>query len=229
MKGFQNAMVITLATLASMATIPSNSLGFWAQDQLVEQDEQIVKTDQRDADTGRVLKSWELPVTADYSSPINILNDNEKRKSLRRAYDGRLDRRTSDPYHLLSAAGSHKASELGQEEVDFTPQIIKDDGNENANYVVVISAKWCPSCVAMYPMLERLKKEGYIVYIFDTTVEEYKDYDALYNCRLYPTIMIYNNAKETNRTFGKTEGDWIRKRLKTKKEQNLETNPYDGL
>ena len=126
----------------------------------------------------------------------------------------------------------------GQEvEVDFTPELIKKAGYEDKNYLVMISASWCRPCKRMYPLMNKLRKEGYIIYVFDTTKKEFRNYRALYNVRAYPTFLIYDNKKEVKRSVGVTKEKWFKDNLKTLKEQNDEEkkpepkpdeDPYDG-
>ena len=119
----------------------------------------------------------------------------------------------------------------------FTPEIIKKNGHEDSNYLVMISASWCPGCKAMYPEMKELVKAGYIVYVFDVTKPEFKDFDKKYpSIKAYPTFLVIENGKVTHRTIGGTKHVWFTKRLKTNAEQ--ETNkkrpavpftPYDGI
>ena len=109
--------------------------------------------------------------------------------------------------------------------------IIKTDNNVNKNYVVMVSAKWCPPCQRMYPIMEELKKEGYIVYIFDVTKAEYRGYAKSYKVNFFPTFIIFDRGKIVNRTIGTTNKTWFQTNLKTKLEQVIKppSNPYDEI
>jgi thiol-disulfide isomerase/thioredoxin len=124
--------------------------------------------------------------------------------------------------------------------LDFTPEQIKKDGNERKNYLVMISASWCLSCRAMYPSIKKLQKDGYIIYIFETTEDKYKNFDEEYKVKMYPTFIIYEDGQEVYRRTGPAPQDWFKERLKLKEDQedqdepiepdnNTPVNPYDGL
>ena len=84
----------------------------------------------------------------------------------------------------------------------------------------------------MYPLILSLRKEGYIIYVFDIESDEFKDYDAKFDVRAVPTFIVFDNGKEVTRTVGKTKEDWFHKNLKTRKvqeEEELNEHPYDGL
>jgi thiol-disulfide isomerase/thioredoxin len=110
---------------------------------------------------------------------------------------------------------------------DFTPDLIKNSGFKDSNYLVMVSANWCPSCVQMYPEIEKLRKQGYIVYVFDITKEEFKTFAARdkYNASRLPTFIVYDKGKQTHRTIGTTKHEWFTSHLKTFSEQKASEKP----
>jgi thiol-disulfide isomerase/thioredoxin len=225
-----------------MAAQPVHSFGQESANQLGSPYNGLISHSQQSVDAGWVpdarqseTKPWNRTNTNTESCPVKLEAETGYQQSLRRAYKGKLDRR--DIYSLIAPEKrNEEASKItGQEKVDFTPEHIKRQDNEQKNYVVMISADWCIWCKRMYPMMKELREKGYIVYIFETNREEFKDYAALYKVGSYPTFIVYDKAKEVDRTTGKTTEEWFKKRLKTRKEQEADVKPepsdtpYDGL
>jgi len=160
------------------------------------------------------------------SSPVRLDEETSFQKSLRKLYNGTL---------TGSIWTTTRGKVYRQEEVDFTPELIKKAGFEDKNYLVMISASWCGPCKRSYPLMKKLRKEGYIIYIFDTTKSDFRDYAALYKVRAYPTFIVYDNKKEVKRSVGMTSEKWFKENLKTLKEQNEkpsptpDKDPYDGI
>lgn len=185
------------------------------------------------------VRGWDnpLPEQGSEKDPIYELpreQDNQVQKSLRRFYNGRLIRTIYDT--IAGNAQSPPANTFVKTEsgeLDFTPDIIKKAGNENKNYLVMVTASWCGPCRRMYPIMEELRKEGYIVYVFDITKKDFENFPALYNVHAFPTFIIFENGAEVTRKIGRTEKEWFTERLKTKAEQPDEpeknTDIYDGL
>jgi thioredoxin 1 len=65
------------------------------------------------------------------------------------------------------------------------------------NCMVLWTAKWCPSCKKMRPIVKQLNDEGYTVYVLDYD-ENRKDAKRL-NVRTLPTTIIHKNGKEVAR------------------------------
>lgn len=113
---------------------------------------------------------------------------------------------------------------------DYIADVIKKDGNANKNHLVMISATWCAPCNRMLPMMEKLKKEGYIIYVFKVDKEGFENMDRLYKAKMYPTFLVYDGGKEVNRTTGSTTTEkWFRERLKKEVKPEPKENPYENL
>lgn len=180
-------------------------------------------------------KTWNRFFDYENATKIDTSEETEVQQALRQAYDGSLKRK--DIYRAwLQTARFKSSSEIvgseGQVKMDFTPDYIKEQGFENHNYVVMISADWCKWCKKMYPDLLELRKKGYIVYIFETNRPEFKNYAALYKATAYPTFIVFDGGKEVDRTVGKTEEKWFTDRLVVKDNQKPvreQYNPYKAL
>jgi thiol-disulfide isomerase/thioredoxin len=216
-----------MATICFLATLTVGSVSYGQYNQLGGSGNGAVNHNQQSPNFGWVPPSELTPNTE--SSPVRLDEETEYHKSLRRAYNGRLDRRSPQGVYERDES----SSPIGAK--DFTPKRIKDQGNENKNYVVMISASWCAPCKKMYPHMLDLREQGYIIYIFDTTQTEFEDYAALYAIDAYPTFIVYDKGKEVRRSEGLTNKTWFKKHLKLKKDQKDEepdvepSNPYDGL
>jgi thiol-disulfide isomerase/thioredoxin len=74
------------------------------------------------------------------------------------------------------------------------------------NKIVVVSATWCQPCKRMYPIVERLKAEGY-------DAEVVYDYDGPSNITAYPTILFLRGDKVIYKNVGVTAERTIRRNL----------------
>lgn len=242
----KNEVVRFMAAICCVAAFAVHSLGDEQTHKLGSPYNGFVGNHQQSVNSGWVpdarkheTKPWNRTDTNPDSSPIRLEDESDAQQSLRRAYNGRLDRRgTGNPYQAFATTDLQEtpsfATAQGNGKVDFTPEHIKKQGYEKKNYLVMISADWCIWCKKMYPMLLEMRKEGYIIYIFETNRKEFEDYAALYKVRSYPTFIVYDDAKEVDRTSGRTSKEWFLKRLKTKEAQEKEDkdttdSPYDGL
>lgn len=223
----KHALVQYLATICFLATLTVGSVSYGQYDQLGSSGNRVIDHNQQSPKFGWIPPSELAQDRSDAvseASPVRLDEETEYQKSLRRAYNGRLDRRGPQGVY----EGDEGSPPIGAK--DFTPKRIKEQGNENKNYAVMISAEWCAPCKKMYPHMADLRKQGYIIYIFDTTKEEFKNYAALYAVNAYPTFIIYDKGKEVRRSGGITNKSWFKKHLKLKKDQKDEpSNPYDGL
>lgn len=84
----------------------------------------------------------------------------------------------------------------------------------------------------MYPIMKQLRKDGYIVYVYTLDTQEFKHLDlgSKFQIRAYPTFLFFDNGIEVKRSVGGSSIQFFRKNLKTKTEQDAETDdPYDGI
>jgi len=69
----------------------------------------------------------------------------------------------------------------------------------------------------MHPIIEKLKAEGYIVYVFDV---DRSQADEKLRAQAYPTIVVFDKGKEIKRFVGVTAEFRIKGLLRTRSEQN---------
>lgn len=226
----KNAMALMAASVLCLAVFIDSSSCAQKANKVADPYKQFVGPVEQGARSGWVpqARQWE-----DEAS-VARRADTEYQRTLRQYYTG--DHKYS-VYQLLSLGTQNTPTYTftsSKTEVDFTPQLIKDQGNENKNYIVMISADWCHWCKKMYPMVQELRDAGYIVYVFEVTRPEFEDYAALYNVTKFPTFMVYDKGVEVDRTIGRTNKDWFTDRVKTKDNQVEPTpeptpDPYDGF
>lgn len=132
--------------------------------------------------------------------------------------------RETNPYKILAEGVAQETREewaCKLENCDFY-EVIHKQGNCDKNIVIMFSAEWCVSCKRMYPIITKLRDEGYLIYVFDLTLDRFKGYDTKYNINVYPTFVIFDKGKEVKRNAGLVREKWFRENLKTRKEQENE-------
>lgn len=103
------------------------------------------------------------------------------------------------------------------------PMVCKN-GDCKKNYVVFFTASWCAPCRKMYPRIEQLRKDGYIVYVIDA--DKFKDAAADFKVDSLPTSIVMDKGQEVERFIGVVELEKITEICKTKDDQDKDT-PYD--
>lgn len=107
------------------------------------------------------------------------------------------------------------------------PPLVRERDACDKNYVFVVSASWCAPCRKMYPVIDKLRKDGYLVFYYD--IDKYPDLDARFDVTSYPTFIVYDKGKEQSRAVGIVPETWFTERLKKRSEQVDPVNPYDEL
>lgn len=165
-----------------------------------------------------------------YSRAIAEPERAARRESLRRAYRGQ-----TNPYARAGQAEVEHKCEICGEDCKCPPHVC-DAGDCKKNYVAMFSAPWCAPCRAMYPILKKMRADGYIVYFYDVT--KFEDIDAQYDVNSVPTFIIFDKGKEVTRNIGTVAESWFHANLKKRDEQvdpepdptpKPDSNPYDGL
>ena len=85
------------------------------------------------------------------------------------------------------------------------------------NCAIVWTATWCKSCKKMKPVVAKLEKEGYTVYVMD-----YDKNQALashLSVKNLPTTIIFQDRKEKGRHVGAVSVTTIKKTLKKNKKK----------
>jgi len=80
---------------------------------------------------------------------------------------------------------------------------------------IVWTASWCQSCTKMYPIIARLKKEGYTVYVLD--YDKNKALGSRMGIKKLPTTIIWQGGKEKVRYVRTVSAETIKKTLKKNK------------
>lgn len=97
------------------------------------------------------------------------------------------------------------------------PPYVCKAGHCKSNYAVVFGADWCGVCPRMWPVVNKLRKQGYIVYYITTgkhlgAVEQF-------DLHVWPTTLVIENGKVKARFNGVTSTRAISRYLKTHKQQ----------
>jgi thioredoxin 1 len=98
--------------------------------------------------------------------------------------------------------------------------MICDKGDCKKNYLLLFTADWCLPCKRLYPTIEKLRKDGYIVYVLDA--DKYVEAKEEFEVKSLPTLVVMNDGKEVKRFVGVTGGDTLRENLKTRVEQDAD-------
>lgn len=209
------AMACIMAGLGCLATQPICFAGEGNQDQLVAQ---VHQSDSNPGDSDDVDPTQDGQAGSDGRGYGAVGTSGTDDTTI-----------TSSPSTYTGGTGTYES--LRSPVDNYIADIIKKDGNANKNHLVMISATWCAPCNRMLPMLEKLKNEGYIIYIFKVDKDPHKGLERLYKAKMYPTFLVYEGGKEIHRTAGSTTTEkWFKERLKkAPKPEPTPKNPYDGL
>lgn len=235
-------MVKSLASICIMAAILSGCLGHAKADKLGETYSELAKDNQRRVNGGWLPKAQRFERTKfEQAEPVRG-ERTEEQERLWRAYEGfigpRAEERSSiNVYAGLASAettGSRRSNQEAAGKVTTTDlPYVEKNGHLNSNIVVMFSATWCGPCHRMYPIMEQLREEGYIVYVYTLDTAEFKrlKLGAKFRILAYPTFLFFDKGKEVKRSVGGSRIEWFRKNLKTKKEQEADQDddPYDGI
>ncbi|KKK52383.1 hypothetical protein LCGC14_3105480, partial [marine sediment metagenome] len=83
----------------------------------------------------------------------------------------------------------------------------------------VFGSDTCVYCPRMYPVVEQLRKDGYIVFYIETP--DYPGIFEQFELTAWPTTVIMNDGKPQMRFVGVTTSKNIARHLKTRKQQGL--------
>jgi len=77
--------------------------------------------------------------------------------------------------------------------------------------LIHITASWCPACKAQKPIVEKLRMEPRFkdLKIFTIDFDTQKDLMARFGANLQSTLICFKGAKETGRSIGETQEEWI--------------------
>ena len=102
-----------------------------------------------------------------------------------------------------------------------TPIVHEDPAkNFRPNCLIFWTAEWCSTCKKMYPIVEKLQEEGYVVYILD--YDENRDFGRTLEVRSLPTFIIWEAQKEVARHVGLISAEELKKILKKNKQSGYD-------
>jgi thioredoxin 1 len=104
-------------------------------------------------------------------------------------------------------------------------KLVCEHGDCKKNYIVFFTATWCGPCKRMYPVIDRLRSQGYIIYMFD--VDQFPEAAKKFNAVSVPTMVVMDKGKEVTRFIGVTSEDELKAQIRTRKEQDAERNDTD--
>lgn len=154
---------------------------------------------------GRPTKEGSLPSLA----TIVIDNDDEA-SPVTVSQLGWIPPKTGKPQHTCECKGDCHC-----------PPRVCEAGSCKHNYVAVFASKSCIHCKKMWPVIEQLRKEGYLVFYLE--VEVHPEIVKQFGLRLYPTTIVFDKGKRIARFNGVTSAEAIKKYAKTRKDQGLLT------
>ena len=83
-----------------------------------------------------------------------------------------------------------------------TSDSIYDDIESKGVAIVDFWAEWCAPCVAMTPNIEKLSDEYSDIFVGKLNVDEYGDIATEFSIRSIPTLVIFKDGEEVERTTG---------------------------
>lgn len=99
------------------------------------------------------------------------------------------------------------------------PPYVCKAGHCKSNYAVVFGVDWCSVCPRMWPIVKRLRKQGYIVYYIDTG--KHRGIVDKFDLHVWPTTFVIENGKVKARFNGLTSVREISRYLKTREQQGI--------
>lgn len=106
-------------------------------------------------------------------------------------------------------------------------KIVCEKGDCKKNYLVFFTATWCKPCKRMYPVVDSLRQQGYIIYMLD--VDKFPDAARKFEANSVPTMVVMDKGQEITRFVGVTEEDELKQYVKPRKEQDDIQPDYNFL
>ena len=77
-----------------------------------------------------------------------------------------------------------------------------DNEIKDGKVLVDFYAEWCGPCKMIAPLLEEISEERTDIKIIKVNVDEFSDLAQKYGIMSIPTMIIFNNGKEVNKSIG---------------------------
>ena len=111
---------------------------------------------------------------------------------------------------------------------NFVPNSIIDQGYEFKDYAVVLTIPNCTGCKEMYSVIDTLREQGYLIYVFNISKPEFSTFAEKYHVNSFPTSILYKGGKEFDRIIGAISQSWFKFRIQTLKEQKIKL-PFEYI
>lgn len=127
---------------------------------------------------------------------------------------GRIMNNANEPEILASSAPEPKVapqSVVGKvTSADFEEKVL----NAKGKVLVDFSAIWCGPCHALAPVLEQVAQEHKDeVKIYSCNIDECRDLAGRYSVYAVPTMILFEDGKETNSTTGAIPKSYVERFL----------------
>lgn len=115
-------------------------------------------------------------------------------------------------------AAEHEC-DCGKGQACKCPPLVCEGGYCNTNYAIVFASKTCPVCPQMWPVIKKLREDGYIVFYVET--DKHPGVLERLGIQVWPTTIVMENKRPKVRFRGVTTAEKIAEHLTTRKEQGL--------
>ena len=107
------------------------------------------------------------------------------------------------------------AARAGEASRPFDAQAFEAAQKAGKPILVEISAPWCPVCAAQKPIIEKLRVEPRFkeLEIFTIDFDTQKALMRRFGANVQSTLICFKGAKETGRSIGETQPEWIEQLL----------------
>ena len=96
-------------------------------------------------------------------------------------------------------------SVLKLEEENFEEEVLESD----KKVLVDFYADWCGPCKMISPLIEEVAKEKNNIKFVRVDVDKNEQLASKYNVMYIPTLIVFENGKETNKSVGYIDKDAI--------------------
>ncbi len=90
--------------------------------------------------------------------------------------------------------------EKANEEIEITPDILKQKLENNENMIIDFHATWCEPCKLMKPEIAKALEQGVKIYKID--IDKYRETAVEYGVRVMPTLVAIKNKKPAKTVYG---------------------------